>query len=287
MKQTLNFSALDPETLDKKNGIVYGVALCTAGPARGHGLTVDRKTLEQLYESAESKGKIPTKLDHRTGIKEVCGFLTDFWIDSGRKLRANWHLLKSQPSFAHTWETIEKLSDVCGLSCSFTGDSEDDRARCRELISCDFVPHPATGNGLFSRGDLDFDALDENSDNPQTENEEDDMEDMNDDNIGEILHHLMDRVEQLEDENAQLREALGLQGEDDGEDNATDPNDSEPVLEETGARGGPHQYGALNLQTFDFESAIEENRRAGMDGKKAHIEALKQFARSKYQTLNL
>ena len=101
---------------------------------------------------------------------------------------------------------------------SFTGDSEDDRARCHELISCDVVTHPATGNGLFSRRDLDFYALDENSDNPETENEEDDMDDMNDDNIGEILHHLMDRVEQLEDENAQLREALGLQDDDDGED---------------------------------------------------------------------
>ena len=43
----------------------------------------------------------------------------------------------------------------------------------------------------------------------------------------------------------------------------------------------------LTLKNFDFESAIEANRLAGMDAKKALVEALKQFARSKYQTLNL
>ena len=46
----------------------------------------------------------------------------------------------------------------------------------------------------------------------KTENEEDDMENMDPDEIAEILHHLMDRVEQLEDENDRLREAPGPSG---------------------------------------------------------------------------
>jgi hypothetical protein len=273
MKNILNFSELDPETLDKAKGIVYGVSLCSTGPARGHGLQVDATTLHQLLESAEMKGKIPTKLDHKTGIAQVCGFLTDFWIDSGKKLRANWHLLKSQPSFAHTWQLIENLHDVCGLSCSFTGDAEGDRARCRELISCDFVPHPATGSGLFSRGDLD------------TQDEEDNMnEPIDEDQIAELLHELLDHIEQIEAQNAALAEALdALQGDD---DEAGD--EDEPVLEESGARAGPgtNDHRAL-LQSHDFESRIEEFQLSGMDAKAAHIAALKEFARSKYATLNL
>jgi len=267
--------------IDVENGVVHGATICTAGiEAKGHGLKTDDVLLRQLLISAREKGAVPVGLDHKSGVKGTAGAATNFRI-SGNKLLADIQFFPTHSDFPLVMDQLSTLGNTMGISASFTGEADGDFARANDLLGCDVVKWPAAcPTGLFS-------ALDENSDSPETENEMDDMEDMNNDDIGEILHHLMDRVEQLEDENAQLREALGLQDEDDGEDNATDPNDSEPVLEETGARGGPNQYGALNLQTFDFESAIEENRRSGMDQRSAHIAALKSFARSKYQTLNL
>jgi hypothetical protein len=269
--------------IDVASGVVRGATICTAGiEAKGHGLKTDDVLLRQLLVSARKKGAVPVGLDHKSGVKGTAGAATNFRI-SGNKLLADIQFFPTHSDFPLVMDQLSTLGNTMGISASFTGEADGNRARCTELLGADLVKWPAAcPTGLFS-------ALDENSDNPQTENEEDDMQDMNDENIGELIHELLDHIEVIEQQNAAMAEALeALQGDDDesdDEDNADD--DSEPVLSEKGARGGPNDYGALDVRNFDFESAIEVNRRAGMDAKKAHIEALKSFARQKYEMINL
>lgn len=149
-----DFSPLGQSRVDSENGVVYGVTVITSGKeARGHDLFTDNKTLVQMFESAKAHGdRIPTKLDHKTGISEVNGFLTNFRI-AGPKLIADWHLLKTQSGFDHTLELCQTMSDIVGLSASFTGEGEmtgaGKMARCTDLISVDFVTSPAVNKGLF------------------------------------------------------------------------------------------------------------------------------------------
>ena len=276
-----HFSAeLQPIGIDEKAGIIRGAVACQAGlEARGHGLITDRVLLNQLLMSAKAKGdKIPVHLDHKSGAAGCIGTAQNFRLD-GDKLRCDLHFFRTHDKFQQTMEMLSALHETAGLSASFVGDAQDGKARCRDFLAADVVIFPAAvANGLFS-------ALDENSDHPETENEEDNMEGMNTEDIGELIHELLDHVEdltahieQIEAENAALAEALGVHQGDEEE---------EPVISEKGARSGPNDYGALDVRTFDFESLIEENRRAGMDAKKAHIEALKTFSRQKYAQINL
>jgi hypothetical protein len=300
------FSELDPSRLDEENGIVYGVCVCAEGVAKGHDLRVTRTTLQQLFNAAQAKGdKIPTKIDHKSGLKEVCGYLTDFHLD-GSKLRANWHLLKSQSNFPHTWETIEKLHDVCGLSCSFTGDSHDGIATCRELISCDFVPHPACQAGLFSRGDLDH----------ETENESDDSMNENDDEPTDLeatLHAILEHQAEMDERLSAIEDALdALEDDDDDESDDDDQDDDAPVIRERGARSGP-SFGSdiiplefargtgsgvslagypmsplgSAMSSIDFAQKVEALRLTGLDEKTAWCRAAQNLARKVNQSVNL
>lgn len=273
-----HFSAeLQPIGIDEKNGIIRGAVACQSGlEARGHSLQTDRVLLNQLLVSAKGKGdKLPVHLDHKSGAAGCIGTAQNFRLD-GDKLRCDLHFFRSHDKFQSTMELLSNLHETAGLSASFVGDaSPEGMARCRDFLACDVVIFPAAvANGLFS-------ALDENED--QTESTEDiPMNEMNEDQIAELLHELLDHIEEIEAQNAALAEALeALQGD-------NDEAGDEPVLEEHGARAGPHVNNhSADLRTFDFESVIEENRRAGMDAKKAHVEALKRFARSKFATLNL
>jgi len=146
---------LAAERVDAKNGVIYGVTVITSGrEARGHSLHVDDRCVKQMFESAMAhSNRIPSKLDHGTGVTKINGYLTNFRIE-GPKLKADWELLKEQSEYKHTLELCQKMSDIVGLSASFTGEGEDTpkgkAARCTDLISVDFVTSPAVNVGLFS-----------------------------------------------------------------------------------------------------------------------------------------
>ncbi|MFZ4696150.1 MAG: hypothetical protein ACOYMV_13590 [Verrucomicrobiia bacterium] len=130
------------------------MSLITGGvTARGHDLTVDDTTIAQLFQSATSKGTIPVKLDHKSGIENVCGYVTAFRVE-GNKLLGDWHLLKTHPHFATTMEKAERMPSCFGLSAAFVGKEEAREgkkfARCAELLSVDCVTQPAANpDGLF------------------------------------------------------------------------------------------------------------------------------------------
>lgn len=156
MSRLISFSAppLRSTFVDTKAGVIRGVSVLTSGlVARGHDLTVDNITLEQLLTAAEAKGgQIPVKVDHKSGAAAVCGYLTNFHLD-GKKAKADWHLLATHPQRDQILEVAERMPTGVGLSASFIAPktAEKGKARVEELISVDYVTLPAANpDGLFS-----------------------------------------------------------------------------------------------------------------------------------------
>jgi len=141
---------------DKQAGKIYGVSVITEGKAKGHDLVVDSQTLMEIKKAAESfpDGRLKTKLNHRSGVEAVFGYLENFRVD-GPKLLADLRMLKSHKDFEQTYEQIEQLPNQIGLSVAFVGKEAhtpqgEKLARCREILSADLVPEPAANpTGMF------------------------------------------------------------------------------------------------------------------------------------------
>jgi hypothetical protein len=148
--------------VDRVNGVIKGVSLITSGvQARGHDLEVDETTLTQMLACAVEKGQVPVKLNHQSGVENVCGYINTFRID-GNKLLGDWHLLKSHKETDAMLEKAERMPSCFGLSGAFMGNPEKVKAttkggkvrnlaRCTELLAVDCVTQPAANpDGLFS-----------------------------------------------------------------------------------------------------------------------------------------
>jgi hypothetical protein len=157
MKPTICF-ATAAGSVDAASGTIRGVSLITEGPALGHGVQVDRTTLEQVKIAAEQyEGGLKVKLDHNSGAGDIVGFIDNLRID-GAKLLGDLHLLQNSPHRAYILEIAEKIPDTFGLSIAFSGPSEmsaDKKTvlqRCSEIYSVDIVSEPAANpSGFFSR----------------------------------------------------------------------------------------------------------------------------------------
>jgi len=148
MKPTICF-ATAAGSVDAASGTIRGVSLITEGPALGHGVQVDRTTLEQVKIAAEQyEGGLKVKLDHNSGAGDIVGFIDNLRID-GAKLLGDLHLLQNSPHRAYILEIAEKIPDTFGLSIAFSGPSEmsaDKKTvlqRCSEIYSVDIVSEPA------------------------------------------------------------------------------------------------------------------------------------------------
>ena len=141
--------------VDRANGIIREVGLITSGvKARGHELHVDDTTLAQMLSCANTRGKVPVKLNHPSAIENVCGYVTNFAIKGG-KLVGDWHLLKSHEEYETMLERAERMPECFGMSAAFMGEEETAGgrrlARCEELIAFDCVAQPAAmPSGLFA-----------------------------------------------------------------------------------------------------------------------------------------
>lgn len=157
MKPTITFVASAGQ-IDEQSGIIRGVSLITEGPALGHGVMVDAKTLQQVKTAAEAyDGGLKVKLDHNSGAGDIVGFIDNLRID-GPKLLGDLHLLENSPHRAYILEIASKIPDTFGLSIAFSGPSEigaDKKTilqRCSEIYSVDIVSEPAANpTGFFSR----------------------------------------------------------------------------------------------------------------------------------------
>ena len=144
--------------IDAAEGVIYGVAVITKGPALGHGMSVDDTTLAGVVAQANTyEGGMKVKLDHTDSAGAIVGYLRGFRIE-GDAVRADLTLLKSSPHRAYVLEIASTIPDTFGLSISFSGADEKigDHvfARCTEIYSADIVSEPAANpSGLFQVGD--------------------------------------------------------------------------------------------------------------------------------------
>ena len=151
------FAVAEQTRIDAASGTIYGVSLITEGPALGHGVYIDAKTLEQVKQAASSyAGGLKVKMDHGGGAGDIVGYIDALRI-VGQKLLGDFHLLDSSAHRPYILEIASKIPDTFGLSIAFSGPSEigsDKRAmqRCTEIYSVDLVSEPAANpDGLFSR----------------------------------------------------------------------------------------------------------------------------------------
>ena len=151
------FATLD-NRIDAVEGVIYGVAVITKGPALGHGMSVDDTTLAGVVAQANTyEGGMKVKLDHTDSAGAIVGYLRGFRIE-GDAVRADLTLLKSSPHRDYVLEIASTIPDTFGLSISFSGADEKigDHvfARCTEIYSADIVSEPAANpSGLFQAGD--------------------------------------------------------------------------------------------------------------------------------------
>lgn len=154
---TITFAAAAGQ-IDAASGVIRGVSLITEGPALGHGVMIDAKTIQQVKAAAEQySGGLKVKLDHSGGAGDIIGYVDALRIE-GRKLLGDLHLLENSPHRGYVLEIAEKIPDTFGLSIAFSGPVEmgaDKRTvlqRCTEIYSVDLVSEPAANaEGLFSR----------------------------------------------------------------------------------------------------------------------------------------
>lgn len=141
--------------IDAEAGTITGVSIITKGAVRGWNVMADDTTLEQVKKCAlEFTNGVKVKLNHYSGVEGIIGTLKNFRI-KGKKLLADFTLMKSHPQFSYLIELCETMPEDIGFSISFSGESEEKNnmlyARCRELYSIDLVDQPAANpDGLFS-----------------------------------------------------------------------------------------------------------------------------------------
>lgn len=145
-------------SVDKVAGIIRGVAVITEGVAKGHGEHIDAITLSQVAACARSFAGGLKVVDRHTkssdSIFSTTGTLRNFRVEDG-KVRADLHILATEPNRDKLLEMAEMMPDTFGLSIAFSGPTEvrDGRnfARCSEIYNAALVDVPAANpTGLFS-----------------------------------------------------------------------------------------------------------------------------------------
>ena len=242
--------------IDKANGIIRGVSLITCGlTARGHDLVVDETTLTQMHGCAKAKGKLPVKLNHQSGVENICGYITDFHI-VGNKLLGDWHLLKTHDEYAATLEKAEVMPDCFGLSVAFQGKGVAGRdgkqyARCDETLAVDCVTMPAANpDGLFQeKGSPLTPPLSGMPENIAPGHEP-------------TLASVYALLQQMQEQNAQLAERLDTQEQFTQE---LIGSQNQPSLEEL-AQATDEELAAIGLTREDVDAAVAQAQAEGGEG---------------------
>jgi hypothetical protein len=132
-----------------------GISVITAGPALGHGMTIDAETLEQVVRAGNELGQIKVLSDHSSSVSNIIGYLENFSLDGGR-VRADLTLLESHDGFAYFSELLSTLPGQIGFSISFSGvprvaEDGTQLADVNTLLSVDLVTQPAANpTGVYS-----------------------------------------------------------------------------------------------------------------------------------------
>ena len=243
------FSAIDGR-VDLDNGVIKGVSLITMGDARGHGLIVDEVTLDQLKTSMEqaSAPGIKAKLNHRSGVEAVFGYINNFQV-KGNKLTGDLNMLQNHKDYNQTMEQISTMPGQIGLSVAFQGEKEKQGdktyARCKRIISVDLVADPAANpDGMFETK-VDNQIL--NMDNPEVEGQVSEVD---------LLQQISDRLENLEGFQGDLEEAIADQLSDDDsyEESYDDSDDYEDSYDDAEEYDESPEYAEAGTDEQQYSS---------------------------------
>ena len=143
---------------------IMGVSLIQEGPALGHGVFVDRKSLGQFKALAMAKGRVKAKLNHFSSVQDTVGYYENFRVSKG-KLLADLTLFEAHGGKDMLLEMINEIPSAFGVSLMFAADSPElDKesgnymTRPSGLYSADFVDTPAANaDGVFSADQIDSD----------------------------------------------------------------------------------------------------------------------------------
>lgn len=146
---------------------IMGVSLIQEGPALGHGVFVDRKSLGQFKALAMAKGRVKAKLNHFSSVQDTVGYYENFRVSKG-KLLADLTLFEAHGGKDMLLEMINEIPSAFGVSLMFAADSPElDKesgnymTRPRGLYSADFVDTPAANaDGVFSADQIDSEEND-------------------------------------------------------------------------------------------------------------------------------
>lgn len=263
------FNAVDGR-IDDNQGVIHGVSLITMGSARGHGLEVDEKTLTQLRESLECVPKpgIKAKLNHRSGVEAVFGYINNFQI-AENKLIGDLHMLKNHKDYNQTMEQIQTMPGQIGLSVAFQGDKEPGKdgkvyARCKRIVSVDLVSDPAANpDGMFeSKVDNDIQYMNEPE---QT--------------VEELLQNIAERLDGVESFQGDLQDAIADQLADEGDYGEYDVEDVEEdyeapeyedSYEDSDAELEPVEYSSIDDALTYLEAKAEGALAAEQEARENH-----------------
>jgi len=184
MSKKLSFgvSSILETKVDKDIGSMLSVSLISIGPAKGHDLYVDSRSLETLLDQLDGT-RLPAYITHSGAIFEdrltrEIGYFDNFNIE-GDRLVGDFKAFESfrdddSRTYNRLFEMAEKMPDRFGLSIVFSatsawatedGDVPSEEApedslfdypsiRVEEVSSADFVDSPAANErGLFSKID--------------------------------------------------------------------------------------------------------------------------------------
>ena len=153
---------LSRKKVDKEKGVIFGASLIMQGPALGHGMLIDAKTLETALECAQrydSGVKIkfnPDTFNHGDG--SIAGYFKkeSLMIENG-KLIGDAYIEEEFEKRDYLLNLAEKQPDTFGISIDFDNEPEDIGgvlyARCVELQAATVVDQPAANStGLFAVG---------------------------------------------------------------------------------------------------------------------------------------
>lgn len=169
-------------SVDRAQGIIRGYAVITKGPALGHNMQVDDKTLAQVVQLGnQSQHGIKSRFDHpnasNTSMGTFLGRTKNFRL-AGDRVIGDLHLSESAKEapqgdlYSYVLGLAERDPQAFGASIVFEGKSEvslnpdgspsltpqgkaaPSLARVEKLLASDIVDEPAANaGGLFSAGE--------------------------------------------------------------------------------------------------------------------------------------
>ena len=141
---------------------IIGVSLIQEGPALGHGVFVDKRSLNKFKSLAIEKGRVKAKLNHFSSVQDTVGYYENFRVSKG-KLLADLTLFDAHSGKEMLLEMINEIPSTFGVSLMFSADAPElDKesgnymTRPRGLYSADLVDTPAANaDGVFSADEID------------------------------------------------------------------------------------------------------------------------------------